>query len=55
MVKLNAKPSEYDAALFYQYKDNELQGLISTHIDDFCWGGSLSFQQEVIEPLCAAF
>ena len=55
MVKLNTKPPTYDAALFYWYKDNELQGLTSVHVDDFRWGGSTSFQQEVIEPLRAVF
>ena len=40
---------------FFWHFKNELQGLLITHVDDFCWGGTKYFKQIVIEPLQKVF
>ena len=49
--KLLVKVSKYDAAFFYWHYNDNLQGIMSTHVDDFCWAGSNDFINLVIEPL----
>ena len=41
--KLCAKCSKYDLALFYWKNEGILQGLMSMHVDDFCWEGAKMF------------
>ena len=38
--------SGYDA-VFYWQKENTLQGILSAHVDDFCWAGTKLFQNIV--------
>ena len=30
-------------------------GIMSTHVDDFCWGGEECFAKNVIDPLRSVF
>ena len=53
--KLGVKCSRFEPALFFWHFKNELQGLLITHVDDFCWGGIENFKQIVIEPLRKVF
>ena len=40
---------------FFWHFKNELQGLLITHVDDFCWGGTNNLKQIVIDPLQKLF
>ena len=40
---------------FFWHFKNELQGLLVTHVDDFCGGGTKSYKQIVIKPLRKVF
>ena len=44
--------SRYDHAIFYWHKENTLQGILSAHMDDFCWAGTKLFQNIVINHMC---
>ena len=46
--------SGYDA-VFYWQKENTLQGILSAHVDDFCWAGTKLFQNIVINHIQNAF
>ena len=54
LVKLGMKPSKHDEAIFTREDDN-LIGIVSTHVDDFCWAGSKRFEEEVINPIRKIF
>ena len=51
LLKLGATVSKYDQAVFTFHEENKLEGKISTHVDDFCWGGSSIFIDKVIVKL----
>ena len=53
--KLGVKFSRFELALFFRHFKNESQDLFITHVDDFFGGGTKSFKQILIEPLCKAF
>ena len=55
LVKLGMKPSVHDEAIFTFKIDNKLHGLVSTHVDDFCWAGSKQFENAVIDGVRKAF
>ena len=40
---------------FFWHFKNELQGLLITHVDDFCWSGTKNFKQIVNKPLRKVF
>ena len=40
---------------FFWHFKNELQGLLVTHVDDFCGGGTKSYKQIVIKSLRKVF
>ena len=43
--------SRYDDAIFYWHKENTLQGILSAHVDDFCWAGTKLIQNIVINHI----
>ena len=47
--------SRCDNAIFYWHKENSLQGILSAHVDDFCWAGTKLFQNIVINNIRNAF
>ena len=49
--KLDVRKSIYDEAIFYWYHENTLHGIIVSHVDDFMWGGSVSFKGNIIDNL----
>ena len=55
LEKLGVKVSRYDAGLFYWHRDGHLEGVITTHVDDICWGGSHEFQDVVVSRLHETF
>ena len=55
LIKLGALPSKYDQAVFTWYQDNKLNGIMSTHVDDFCWAGTVDFEMKVINKIRKVF
>ena len=55
LLKLGAVSSKYDEAIFTWYCENKLHGIITIHVDDFCFGGSKIFQTSVIDKLHKIF
>ena len=55
--KLGVKCSRFEPPFFFFFWHfkNELQGLLVTHVDDFCGGGTKSYKQIVIKPLRKVF
>ena len=51
LQKLGVKKSKYDEAIFFWHHNNERQGIMSFHIDDFCWGGTPEFWKQVINKI----
>ena len=50
MKKLGVSVSKYDKAAFYLL-DDDIQGMIIVHVDDFLFAGSSHFLQNIIGPL----
>ena len=50
-----ARASKYDPPIFYWHFNGQLMGIMSTHMDDFCWGGEECFVRSVIDPLPLVF
>ena len=56
LIKLGATVSKYDQAIFSWYSsDHKLQGIIASHVDDFCFAGSETFENQVIKHLRCVF
>ena len=60
LISLGGKRSLLDPAVFLFYKGDEgeeddLQGIIETHVDDLLHAGTDAFEDEVIKPLKKAF
>ena len=51
LTKLKARTSKYDPAIFYWHFNGQLMEIMSTNVDDFCWGGEECFVKNVIDPL----
>lgn len=46
--------SKYNQSMF-TFHHNKLQGIVSTHVDDFCWAGAKHFMTQVIDPIRKKF
>ena len=46
---------KYDESHILLKKSQYLQGIISCHVDDFCWGGTELFKQKVIDVIKEKF
>jgi hypothetical protein len=55
LVRLGAKRSQVDPALFYVEQDGEIIGALATHIDDFMHCGNAAFDVEVMDKLRKRF
>ena len=51
LITLNVSVSKTDPAVFFWKYDQVLCGVMTTHVDDFCWGGNKLFIENVIKPL----
>ena len=40
LLSLRAEILSYDQAIFTWFYNGKFHGIISTHVDDFCWGGT---------------
>ena len=55
LIRLGAKVLKYDEAIFTWNLNGKFHGIISTHVDDFWWGGSKVFQVSVIDKIRSKF
>ena len=55
LIKLRATPSKYDQAILTWDFENKLQGIIATHVDDFCFVRSETFENKVINRIHTLF
>ena len=52
---LGCTQSKHDPALYFKLERDELQGLMTVHVDDFLHTGEEQFYKEVIDPLKKIF
>ena len=55
LTKLGCVISKLDNSVFFKYENNQLIGVLVTHVDDFLHAGTEEFTESVIEPLCKRF
>ena len=55
LIQLNCTQVKTEPAAFYWYEGDELGGIFMMHVDDFLWGGSKKFENEVIDVLREKF
>ena len=55
MLATGCVKSRNDDAIFYWHKENTLQGILSAHVDDFCWAGTKLFQNILISHIQNVF
>ena len=52
---MNCFRCSVDYGIFTWYDNQNLSGVLLTHVDDFLYAGTTSFIRKVIEPLCKQF
>ena len=55
LIRLGAEVLKFDDTIFTWNLNGKLHGIISTHVDDFLWGGSKVFQVSVIDKIRSKF
>lgn len=56
LKKLNGKVSKYDSALFFWYNESAgLIGIFVSHVDDFVFGGTIEWHNNVMNKLTTVF
>ena len=55
LLKIGGMKSKFDNAIFYWHLNDKLQGVLSLHVDDFCWAGTEWFRQKVIDHIQKRF
>ena len=55
LEKFGVLVSKYDEAIFFWHTESGLEGLICCHVDDFLWGGTMKFKEEVIDKTKQTF
>ena len=55
LKKAGMRVSTHDEAVFTFHFDGVLQGIVSTHVDDFCWAGTKFFEAQVINFIRKSF
>ena len=55
ILKLGVQQSKYDDAMFYWHYKGTLQGIMTSHVDDFFWAGTKEFEKQVISKLKSKF
>ena len=49
--KLGIHCSKFEPSLFYYQNNDSLDGILITHVDDFCWGGTENFRDSILKAL----
>ena len=55
LLELGCKNSTLDPSLFYFFHENQLAGILVSHIDDFMHCGNEFFYEKIINGLCKRF
>ena len=55
LERLGMIQSSYDDGLFLAHDNNELVGILTCHVDDILWGGTIQFEQSVIAQIAKVF
>ena len=55
LIKNGMCVSSHDEAVFTLHCEGSLQGVVSTHVDDFCWAGTKYFESNVIQAIRQVF
>lgn len=55
LIKLRCKQSNLDKAVFRWYENDEIQGIVVLHVDDFLFTGSQEFHEKVTEKMATTF
>ena len=55
LLSLRAEMSSYNQAIFTWFYNGKILGIISTHVDDFCWYGTKMFRTSVIDKIKSKF
>jgi transposase InsO family protein len=55
LISLGAKMSKLDPAVFYWEGEEGVYGILACHVDDFIWGGDVTFQNNVITKVRKSF
>ena len=45
LCKLGIQCSKFETSVFYYQNNNSLDGIVITHVDDFCWGETENFRE----------
>ena len=51
MIGCGAKISSVDPAVFFWSDEEDVQGVLACHVDDFVWGGTVNFEKTVIQHI----
>ena len=55
LLKFGMKVSAHDEAVFVYHHSGHMQGIVSAHVDDFCWAGTNLFEKCVISNIRQVF
>ena len=55
IAKLGMKQSKYDEVIFFWHHGGVLQGIMTSHVDDFFYAGTGKFQKKVIDNIKSTF
>ena len=55
LTQTGVEVSSYDEAIFFWRNGNSLEGIVCSHVDDFFWGGTLTFKEQVIDRVKKRF
>ena len=51
----DAQKSKFDYAIFDWHNNGKLEGILSCHVDDFVWGGTVNFMHKAVDVLKRTF
>ena len=54
-IKLNATRSMFDQALFFWHENGKLDGVLTSHVDDFAYCGTERFHSEIMSTIIRRF
>ena len=54
-TQIGVEVSSYDEAIFFWRNGNNLEGIVCSHVDDFFWGGTLTFKEQVTDRVKKRF
>ena len=55
LIKYGMRMAKYDPATFVFNKNGNIEGIVCIHVDDFCWGGTVYFENNIIGKIKDTF